>query len=328
MLIAVIVLLLLFYVLRGINFYEVYTLLKKTNLFYLALAFLFCGFSFFLWNLRFKISLSGLIKGDYWFLLKVLFAGVFVNNITPGTGIGGEPVRAYFLSKKYRKPKTKFLGGILADKMFNLMVFLLFVIYSLLSLILSINISFRLKLILEIILVFIFLLTLIIGFLIWRGFKVDADWIFKKLYVFKFIKKRFRNFLEFKKYLKKRINNFLNVFKKVLKDRKRFFFGILISFGVWFFIYLTSYFLFFAFNERISFFSVIIVVTLGYLIGDLSPLPGGVGLMEGSMFLLYSTIGVGVELAAVVVLLSRMIYYFYSLVIGGISLTYLKFSLK
>ena len=65
-------------------------------------------------------------------------------------------------------------------------------------------------------------------------------------------------------------------------------------------------------------------MTLSYAIGDLSPIPGGIGLVESSMFLLYSAMGVTGSLAITVVLLSRIIYYFYALVLGGLSFAYLK----
>ena len=73
-----------------------------------------------------------------------------------------------------------------------------------------------------------------------------------------------------------------------------------------------------------SFFLVIIVVSLGNLLGDLSPTPGGVGLVEGFMIFLYSVLGVDLPAAIIVSLLSRLIGYFHSLVLGGISIFYLE----
>ena len=93
-------------------------------------------------------------------------------------------------------------------------------------------------------------------------------------------------------------------------------------------MYLSSYFLFISLNSQINFLSLIVVVTLSYLIGDISPVPGGIGLTEGTMFLLYSAIGVSPSIAIVISLLSRMIYYFFSLLMGGLSLIYLRFTLK
>lgn len=323
---ALVILVLLGYVLKDIDFYEVYSLLQKIDHFYFALAFLSCLVSFLLWNLRWKNTLRGIVNADYFFLLKVLFAGVFFNNITPGTGIGGEPVRAYFLSKKYKQSKTKILGSILADKMFNLSVFLLFVVLSLLFILVFADIPGGLKILFEIGLFVIFILITI--FLIIPNKEKFKGWILKKSFSFKSVRGNFRNFKEFEKYVNKRISNLKNSFKKSLKGKNKFYRGFLLSLGVWMSTYLVSYFLFLSFDAKINLLPIIIVITLSTLIGDISPIPGGMGLMESSMFLLYSSMGIPGPLAVVVTLLSRFIYYFFSLFIGGISVVYLKFSVK
>lgn len=327
-LIAIVILILLVYILKNIDFYEVYNLLKKINLFYFGLAFFSCLISFLLWNLRFQYSLHKLVKGSYWFMFSVLLTGVFFNTITPGANVGGEPVRAYFLNKKYKKPKTKFLGGILADKFFNTFVFLFFVIFSLLFVLFLVKIPSNLKILLEVILLGLFLLVGIFIFLARKKMKNSLNWIYIKLYLFKAIKKRFRTFEKFKKYSDRRINNLINIFKDVVSNKKIFWYSILISIVIWVFIYLISYFLFLSFEVEISILSIVIVVTLGYLVGDLSPVPGGIGVMESVMFLLYSAMGIAPALAVVVALLSRIIFYFYSLLIGGLCLIYLRSTLK
>ena len=58
--------------------------------------------------------------------------------------------------------------------------------------------------------------------------------------------------------------------------------------------------------------------------GDFSPTPGGIGLVEGFMIFLYTAIGINLSVAIIVSLLSRMIGYFFSLVLGGISLVWLE----
>src|SRR3989344_2584059 len=86
-----IVLVLLIYVLKDIEFVKVAKLINKMNLFYFSLAFLSFFLSILLSNVRFQICVYELIRSDFWFLLKVLFAGNFINAITPGAGTGGEP---------------------------------------------------------------------------------------------------------------------------------------------------------------------------------------------------------------------------------------------
>lgn len=327
-LLIIMVTLLFLFILKDINFLEVYYLINNLNLFYFTLAFLSCLVTFLLWNIRWQNTLKELIDANYWYILIILFAGVFFNTITPGASTGGEPIRAYFLSKKYNKPKIKLFGSIAADKFFNLAVFLLFVVFSIVFIFIYVEIAPSLKIILEIILASIIIFSLVIIFFLWKKIKFKADWISEKFYKLKSIKKHFKTLEEFKNYVNKKIKNFLDVFNSIILNKKKFWFGIFISIIYWLFLYLSSYFLFVSLNSQINFLSVIIVVTLGYLIGDISPIPGGIGLTEGTMFLLYSAIGVPPPIAIVVSLLSRIIYYFFSLLIGGLSLIYLRFTLK
>jgi len=327
-LLIVIVSLLFLFILKDIDFLEVYYLINNLSLFYFTLAFLSCLVTFLLWNIRWKNTLEKLIDSNYWYLLIVLFAGVFINTITPGASTGGEPVRAYFLSKKYNKPKTELFGSIVADKFFNLAVFLLFVVFSIVFIFIYVEISPSLKILLETILASIILSSLVVIFVLWRKIKFKADWISEKFYKLKSIKKHFKTSEKFKNYVNKKIKNFLGVFNSIILNKKKFWFGIFISIIYWLFLYLSSYFLFISLNSQINFLSLIVVVTLSYLIGDISPVPGGIGLTEGTMFLLYSAIGVSPSIAIVISLLSRMIYYFFSLLMGGLSLIYLRFTLK
>lgn len=326
--ITIIVALLLFSILKDINFFEVYYLINNLNLLFFAFAFLACLVTFLLWNIRWKNTLESLISPNYWYLLIVLLAGVFINTITPGASTGGEPIRAHFLGKKYNQSKSKIFGSVVADKFFNLAVFLIFVIFSIVFIFIYVEISPRLKIFLETILSSIIISLIIAIFLIWRKTKFNADWISEKFYRLNSIKKHFKTPEKFKSYINQKISNFTEVFSGIIKNKKKFWFGMFISVIYWLFLYLSSYLLFLSLNTNINFLSLIVVVTLSHLIGDVSPVPGGIGLTEGTMFILYSAIGIPPPIAIVVSLLSRIIYYFFSLLLGGLSLIYLRFALK
>jgi len=105
--ITLVLLIILGAILKEVNFREVYTLITQVNLLYFALAVLVCFLSFLMWNIRWKYIFKGFFKGRFGFMFSVLFSGAFFNTVTPGAGIGGEPFKAYFLSKKYNKPKFK-----------------------------------------------------------------------------------------------------------------------------------------------------------------------------------------------------------------------------
>lgn len=319
-----VIFLLVFHVLKDIDFVRLYELLKNINYIYFGLAFLSCLVSFILWNLRFKNSVSVLVKEkiSFFYLLWTLFAGVFINNITPGTSVGGEPIRAIYLSKKYNKPKSNFLGVILADKFIHLSVFAFFLTFSFLFVFIFLNIGVRNKIILEVCLFFIIGLFLL--FLFFQKKKSRREILLKFIFKLSIIKNRFKNFNSFKKYVNLKMDNFYKCFKKVFNSKRKVLFGIFISFLFWIFHYLISYFLFLSLSYSVSFFAVIIAVSISQLLGDVSPFPGGTGLVEGTMFVIYSSIGIEPSIAVLVTLLNRAILHFYGLVIGGASFLYLN----
>ena len=97
---------------------------------------------------------------------------------------------------------------------------------------------------------------------------------------------------------------------------------------MWFFNYLGTFFLFKAFGYNISFIALIVVITLSILLGSLFPLPGGIGIIETIMISLYLSFGINSGIAATVAVIDRFIFYFFSLLIGGISLAYLNIKYK
>jgi|SRR3989338_982597 len=326
-LLFLIVVALVVYVLKDVNFLEVYGLLKKINIFYFFLAFLCCFINLLFWNLRWQNSISSFTQVKFWFLLKVLLAGVFINTVTPGGNIGGEPIRAYFLGKKYNKPKSKFFATTLVEKVLNLFAFGFFIFFSLFFIFMYLKVPSGLKWTLGIGTIFLFLTSAVFSFFLFRKEGKGMEFL-RKLYGFKFIQKRFTSAKSFKEYFRKRMDNISIIFKKIMFQKRIFFMGVFYSFLMWIFHFLVAYFLFLAFGAEVRFTYIIIAVTIAYLIGDISLFPGGIGLMESSMFLLYSAVGIPHALAAVVALLTRIIYYFYYILIGGLMLWHLKATVK
>ncbi len=314
----------LFVIIEKIDFYDVYLLLAKANLIFFGLAIVSMFLTFIIWNFRWIYLFRDLFKGDFWFLMHVLFSGAFFCMVTPGAGVGGEPFRAHFICKKYKRPKTKVLGYILADKFFQLIVMAFFAAFSVLFIFAYINISESLKLILEMILIFILAAIGVVIFLILKKINFKLGALFKKLYYFKFISQNFSTPDEFVKFINNKIRIFSGTLRRVVKNRNNLWVGFSLSILFWVFHFLVSYFLFLSFGHHVNFLSVAIVFTLAGLIGSLSIVPGGIGVTEGVMTLLYSAMGIPVPLALLVAFFSRLIYYFFGLVVGGYSLVHLR----
>lgn len=323
-LVLVILALLIFFVLKDVDFYELYYLFKAIRPIYFILAFSSCLFAFLILTFRLKYFLRAMFKAKYFFLLRVLFAGAFVNTITPSAGFAGEPFKAYYIGRKHQKSKNKVLGILLGDKFFHLLMFSFLIVFSILFILIYINIPGSLKFISEIFLVSVLFGVSLTIFLILRKLNFNLGAILGKVYFFRFFKKRFKTIDAFERYVNEKIKEFSGVFRKIVKNPKNIFMGVLLSMVCWLLDFLIHYFLFRAFGFEINFLSIMVVVTLGILIGTTSFIPGGIGLVEGSMILLYSAMGIHRPLALLVAFFARIIYYFFSLLVGGLSLVYLR----
>ena len=314
---------LLIYAINKINFPEAYQIIKGINPKFFLFAFVSVSLSIMVFSLRGMISLRKIIPHhDFWFFLETTLAGFFVNSITPGLTASGEPIRAYFLGEKYNKPKTKVFGALLADRILVGAVSLFFVIASLLFILTYIPVSEELKTIFQAALFFIFLLLGIIFFLHARKTRFNFRDLLQKTRILKKIKNNKKML-----YIGQTFGNLIRHFKKTITDKKTLFWGVLFSFAYWILSYLSSYFLFLSLEVKVSFFLVIIVVSLGSLLREFSPSPGGAGFVEGLMIFLYAVLGVNLQAAIIVSVLSRLILYFHSLVLGGISILHIEKSL-
>jgi uncharacterized protein (TIRG00374 family) len=311
------------YVILKIDFVDVYRILKTLQPKFFLLAFSALSLSFVVISVRTMFSLRNFSEPHFWFFLKNTLAGAFINTITPGAQVGGEPVKAYFIGKRYNKSKTRVFGAILVDRAFHALASVFFIVASLLFILTQIPVSYELRIIFQTILFFIFLLFAIIVFLSLKKGRFTLKYLFKKLENFAHLKKskKFKTF-------SKGFGNLAQTFKKTLSDKKTLFIGLLFSAIYWILTYLVSYFLFLSLEVRVSLFLVIVVVSLGSLVGDFSPGPGGIGLVEGFMIFVYSAIGIDFSSAVIVALLSRLILYFHSLILGGLSFWNLERSMK
>jgi uncharacterized protein (TIRG00374 family) len=327
----IIVLILLYLILRGVGFINIYNTLKITDIKYIILAFLSAFALFLTWNYKWYLLVKEVKKVNFLQILPILMAGSFINTTSPGARVGGEPLRAYYLSRQYKLEKSKSLVTAIVDKAINSIAFATLSIFSILFVILFIKVDVRIKIALEVILALIFL-AILGGLVIKQKVKLKKEYITNILtkiyYLFKIIRKRFDTYKKFENYVIKKLNNVIKTFKKLVKQKAVFKKDLLLSFLMWFFNYLGTYFLFLAFGFKISFLAIVIVITLSILLGSLFPLPGGMGIIETIMISLYLSFGISSGIAATVAVIDRFIFYFFSLLIGGISLIYLNLKYK
>lgn len=322
--IVIIIVALLAYVLKDIDFFEVYVLLTHANPLWLFLAVLASFGSFVLWAAKWRYLMWPHIKTKLRYIVRVTLGGAFFNTITPVAGAGGEPFRAYYISERYKKSFSESMGYIVADRFFQLSSTLFFVIFSLIFTLYYVDVSQGINILLWATLVGVFLLIGLLIYIIVKGVNINFGKFLSKLYRFTFVKRRFKSDKALATWINKHMGTFSRVLRKVIRNKEKIIGGLIYSFIYWVFAFLIAYFLFLAFGEVVSPILVIVTLTLGYIYGSISMLPGGFGASESVMILMYSAMGVALPLAFAVTLLTRVINYSFAIILGGYEVISLK----
>ena len=116
---------------------EVIDALKKANLSLIALAIAIQFATFGLYTLRWKIinNLAD-IHVSFKKLFPIMMVGLAVNNITPSGRGGGEPVRAYILSKEHGYKLKDTFATVVADRVLDTFPFIILAIITIISMLL------------------------------------------------------------------------------------------------------------------------------------------------------------------------------------------------
>ncbi len=121
--------LLLYYIVRDVNFSEIFNSIEHSNFLILLLAFSLHGVGLYISALRWKILLkTQQVETKVWFLFKSYLVATFFNHFLPST-VGGDSVRAYD-SYKLNEDKANAFAVVVVDRFMGLLTLLLFVIIS------------------------------------------------------------------------------------------------------------------------------------------------------------------------------------------------------
>lgn len=316
---------LLYLILSKIGLKLIYHRILRANVFFIFLAFLSLLFAHLIMNYRWKIIFDRITKVKFLKLLPYMFLGLFIGIITPSMRVGGEPIRAYYLSKRINVDKTKILATIILDKFFNILVYLFFVLFSLFYVIFFVGLPKIFDLIFELSFLGILFVMLFI-FVFRKSLKIIYfEWFFALIYRVWFIKKKFDDYEHFKSYLHLKGRDFLRVFNESFDDKDILWKSLILSCVIWFFLYLTGYLLFLSFSYHISPLILFVVMSVSMFFGDVSLTPGGVAVTEGVAIIMYFFLSVNLVVATSVVLIERLLYYILGIGVGGSVFAYLHF---
>ena len=288
--------------------------LKNANPWYVALAIVIQFLIYGLWTERWSITIKSLhisIKKRH--IFPMLMVGLAVNNITPSARGGGEPVRAYMLSKYSKAPMENAFATVIADRGLDTFPFVVLAILTIIFSVFYLTLPdwVVLGLIISLIaLVTVFLLILYMSINEAAGEKITL-WIVK-------IVKRFskKKHFEIERRAIEAMRGFQNSMKNMLKDRRVLMLGLPLSFLIWFMEIIRVYIVFSSFGTPVPLGIIGAVFVIATLIGMIPLLPGGIGAVDGVMIILYSAAGVPPSISAAATIVERLISFWMTSFIG------------
>ncbi len=268
---------------------------------------------------------------SFYKLFKFYMAGTFLNNITPAFGTGGEPVKAMLLGKETCISKAECFAGVVSQRMLNMFPFLIIGIIG--SALLFSKPELRLGTWELIALMFsIFLGFGIFALLIYFYIRKDklSSFVHSSIRFLApfigFVKKGFDH-RAYSVAVEESINSFHGGLTNIHHNKNGIMKATFYSFLGWIFDIMAIYTVFLALgNVHIHISVLIIAYTISMVSGWLPLfLPGGLGIVDGTMAVLFIFGGVPVDLAVLATLLYRLASYWFNTILGGF---YLSISLK
>ncbi len=299
----------------------------KINARYLALFFLIQVVIMVVWAVKWRIVLRHtdvpLRK-----IIHISFVGTFVNNMAPMAMAGGEPTRAYILSKTENVPTEKSVASVVID-LFLEIVAMLVILFVTVVLSFRYEIPYRITMILALAGLIVFgLFFVVILLLTNRKFALSiinaAFWICERVPILSGYVPNARSRAN------EILKNFQNAMKETMMDRYVITCGTLASLVNWFVTIIRMYLIFGVIGIYVSLPTLLFVrlgmTIIGYLF--MIPVPGAMGIWEGSGMWLFGFFGVSAASALAAVSIERLFSFWISSFIGILSAIHLGLNYK
>lgn len=300
---------------------QVVNALKIANLGIIALAIVMQVITYFLYTLRWQI-LNKLADMDISIreLFPMVLVGLAINNITPSGRGGGEPVRAYLLSKN--KEEYHFedaLATVVADRALDTFPFVVLAAITIIAMTLFFDLALWLLIVMILAVIAIVAILIILIYMCINpnfGKRVDG-WIIGL--VRRFYKK---NSEKLENQIHEAIFGFQDTMNMLISNKKGLVYTLLLSFVIWIFEIVRVYLVFLAFGANVNIIIIGEVFIIACLVGMIPLLPGGLGAVDGLMILFYSAAGVSTSVSAAATVIERLISFWMTTIIGMVIMPY------
>ena len=300
---------------------QVLNALKIANIYHVILAILLQFFTYFLYTFRWEI-INKVADKDLGFkkLLPMVLVSLSVNNITPSGRGGGEPVRAYLLTKEGGGPFSETFATVIADRALDTFPFIILAIITIIALITHLTLN---PIIVVVMIAAVIAIIIIVFLIVYMSINENfgnkiINWI-SKLAIKIFKKKDPDNI---RKQVSVAINGFQDTMRSMVKNKNILYYALPLSFFIWFIEILRVYIVFLAFGCSVTPVLIGEVFIVASLIGMIPALPGGLGAVDGVMILLYSSSGISPSISAAATVVERLISFWMTTIIGFLVLPF------
>ncbi|MCS3900549.1 flippase-like domain-containing protein [Methanococcus voltae] len=307
------------YIFNWIGIDDIYQVLLKTNFQIFGISIIVYGFAILMLIMRWQYLLK--LKGynaKYTDLLNLVLMGQFINNITPSMKGGGEPFRAYYLSKLEDIPYHVSFSTVMIERLLDSVVFLTLSLITILYFIVN-GLSEQYTLMFIIAWIVVMALT---GLILYAAMKKQIAYKIVK-FVAKIIRK-----VSNKKISDTQLCRGVDEFQDTLiffKTKKK---GIAVatfySFMWWSLDIFKIYIFFIAIGSIAPLFAVSSTYLVSLLVGIVPALPGGLGTSDTVMIAMYMFFNISPSSAATITLLDRAVSYVLVSLFGAISFQLIK----
>lgn len=311
---------LIFIFIHFVGYGEFITLIRSSNPLYLALALLFQILNLFFEAYKWKPILESLKPN---ISIKNVFVatmiGIFFNNVTPGARTGGEPMKTFLISREEElSPIETVFATVTVDRIVESLPFFALAIFSVMYVNLFYTVKWGIIVFLSLIIVAYIAVLLVASYICFNknaGEKV----VFKVLTIVGKFSKRIKKYEDLALSM---VENFHSQFQLILKSRDNLYRSIIASVIMWICWILRTYFVFLALGKPLNPVLVALVTTISLLMGLIPFLPGGLGIVEVTMSVLYAALKVGKNVALTATILDRILSFWFVLVFAGVISSY------
>jgi uncharacterized protein (TIRG00374 family) len=255
------------------------------------------------------------LKLEFYNNLRLVFSAVFFNVATPTASYGGEAVRAYLFSKKYKQDAGKGVATIVAHRIIGTLS------NSLATLVVGIYLILFYSVPALLIFVVTFVtITSFLGFLLILYFGLRIEWSLGVVNRFFRLISRFRTVKdETRESAEQTLRSYHKGLSVLLKNRSVLLLGLTLGLVAWFFVNLVAVFALKAVGGSINVENFLLVFTF-FSVSRLIPtgLPEFVGAKEAILAGFYSSIGLPLSTSVAVVVIIRLATQLWMVVLGGL----------